>query len=442
MPPGLDLRAAKARKGTGGVPFGIVLWLLTVALWLTLAPFATRTGGPVLELSGTTNSRDAFANLFLLAPIGLVLGAALADRSARWRLWTVLAVGVTISAGIEFAQRHVETRIVAFYDVLFNAAGAVLAAHVAVWLRARGVSGRTIVAATAFAVLGTVASHQVLTAVAAPAHFSIADWNPGFHMVVGDEWGGERPFEGRVEDAGICAGTPPQEVCASAGASLERRRVLTETADATQRIVAFARIRSDSEHQVGPARIITFSEGTSQRNLTLGQEGTGLAFRIRTPFTGENGARPQYVLPEAIRVGEDTRVSASFDRGYVRLRAEAATGVRTATFRPDLINRSRAGLSQDLDPGMAARAILAAIVVLNAGIGWLWGWTTPRSAPLGLASAVVSAGVLQWASDLLIPGGGPEVIWIGIAVLAAGTGFWLGRLDCGRFNRTPDGVVP
>lgn len=439
MPSRLHPAALGAGKGSGTVPFGLLLWLLMAALWLTLAPFAPRAAGPVLELGGPTDPMDAFANLFLLAPIGLVLGVALAGQSVRWRLSIVLAAGVMVSAGIEFAQRHVETRVVSFYDVLFNAAGAILAAHVADRLGALGISGRRIVAATAFAVLGLVASHQVLTAVTAPQQFRIADWDPGFPILIGDEWGGERAFEGVVGEARICAGTPLREVCASGGASSERRRALTERANTTQRIVVSATIRSDIEHQVGPARIITFSEGRSLRNLTLGQEGAGLVLRIRTPFTGDNGARPQYVLPDAIRAGEETRVSASFDHGDIRLHAEAPSGTNAATFRPDLINRSGAGLSQDLHPAMAGRAILAAILVLNVGIGWAWGWNLSGSPQLGVAGALVSAVALQLGSDLLIPGAGLDIKWIAVALIAAGTGSCLGFVDTARLSQMQEG---
>ena len=48
--------------------------------------------------------------------------------------------------------------------------------------------------------------------------------------------------------------------------------------------------------QVGPARILTFSESLYSRNFTLGQEGDKLVLRLRTTKTGENGMKPETVL--------------------------------------------------------------------------------------------------------------------------------------------------
>ena len=41
--------------------------------------------------------------------------------------------------------------------------------------------------------------------------------------------------------------------------------------------------------QNGPARIISFSQDTLTRNFTLGQDGAGIDFRLRTPISGPNG---------------------------------------------------------------------------------------------------------------------------------------------------------
>ncbi|MEJ2746561.1 MAG: hypothetical protein P8183_01380, partial [Anaerolineae bacterium] len=49
--------------------------------------------------------------------------------------------------------------------------------------------------------------------------------------------------------------------------------------------------------QAGPARLISISEDPYRRNLTVGQEETGLVFRLRTPLTGLNGRQPELVIP-------------------------------------------------------------------------------------------------------------------------------------------------
>lgn len=49
--------------------------------------------------------------------------------------------------------------------------------------------------------------------------------------------------------------------------------------------------------QHGPARIISISKDAYSRNLTLGQRGSDLVLRLRTPLTGNNGRFPELVVP-------------------------------------------------------------------------------------------------------------------------------------------------
>ncbi|MDJ0737868.1 MAG: VanZ family protein [Nostocaceae cyanobacterium] len=49
--------------------------------------------------------------------------------------------------------------------------------------------------------------------------------------------------------------------------------------------------------QNGPARIISISKDSLRRNFTLGQEGTALDLRLRTPLTGENGSELKLKIP-------------------------------------------------------------------------------------------------------------------------------------------------
>ncbi|MBW4634196.1 MAG: VanZ family protein [Iphinoe sp. HA4291-MV1] len=49
--------------------------------------------------------------------------------------------------------------------------------------------------------------------------------------------------------------------------------------------------------QTGPARIISLSGDSLHRNFTLGQQGTNLDLRLRTPMTGANGADTKLTIP-------------------------------------------------------------------------------------------------------------------------------------------------
>jgi hypothetical protein len=50
--------------------------------------------------------------------------------------------------------------------------------------------------------------------------------------------------------------------------------------------------------QAGPARIISFSKDSGNRNFTVGQEGKNIVMRLRTPRTGMNGMNPQVSVCE------------------------------------------------------------------------------------------------------------------------------------------------
>ena len=64
------------------------------------------------------------------------------------------------------------------------------------------------------------------------------------------------------------------------------------SAIATNHLDIFLRIRPAFREQYGPARIMTVSFDRRRRNLTVGQDGADLIFRLRTPQTDLNGVPP------------------------------------------------------------------------------------------------------------------------------------------------------
>jgi hypothetical protein len=57
-----------------------------------------------------------------------------------------------------------------------------------------------------------------------------------------------------------------------------------------------ATFSTNNLEQDGPARIISNSKDQYSRNFTLGQAGSNLVFRLRTPMTGANGTNPEFVI--------------------------------------------------------------------------------------------------------------------------------------------------
>ncbi|MDM9382812.1 VanZ family protein [Chlorogloeopsis sp. ULAP01] len=56
-------------------------------------------------------------------------------------------------------------------------------------------------------------------------------------------------------------------------------------------------IATSNLNQTGPARIVSISDNPVNRNFTLGQEGTTLNIRVRTPASGTNGSDIQMNIP-------------------------------------------------------------------------------------------------------------------------------------------------
>ncbi len=82
----------------------------------------------------------------------------------------------------------------------------------------------------------------------------------------------------------------------------------------------------DKQHS-GPARIVSFSKDSGDRNVTLGQDKANLILRLRTSGDGDNNGQPDMVFPNQIKVAE-THYVVTFDGNDVVL---YVNGVKTNT---------------------------------------------------------------------------------------------------------------
>ena len=78
-------------------------------------------------------------------------------------------------------------------------------------------------------------------------------------------------------------------------------------------------IKPENLNQIGPARIVSMSANTDFRNFTLGQSGTGLSFRVRTPLTGKNGSKVSLNSPFVLTKDKPQFVVASYNRGEIKI---------------------------------------------------------------------------------------------------------------------------
>jgi len=76
--------------------------------------------------------------------------------------------------------------------------------------------------------------------------------------------------------------------------------------------------------QTGPARIVSFSKNTNERNFTLGQEGNKLILRLRTTKQDPNGTNNQLTLGQ-IEMNQSYRVQINWNKGTLTTKVNAVT---------------------------------------------------------------------------------------------------------------------
>jgi hypothetical protein len=92
---------------------------------------------------------------------------------------------------------------------------------------------------------------------------------------------------------------------------------------------------NDLVHQAGPARIVSNSVDFNRRNLTIAQDGQDLIVRIRTPHTGGNGSRPEFVVSGVFAErGRPRDILLSYDGATLRAAVAGSRQVHEIALSP------------------------------------------------------------------------------------------------------------
>ncbi|MEA5564484.1 VanZ family protein [Anabaena sp. UHCC 0399] len=94
---------------------------------------------------------------------------------------------------------------------------------------------------------------------------------------------------------------------------------LSEKISQTSEVTISAIVKAANTEQDGPARIISISDNSFRRNLTVGQEGNSLDFRIRTPITGENGSELKLNIPNIFVDTRPHHLVITYARGTIQV---------------------------------------------------------------------------------------------------------------------------
>jgi hypothetical protein len=421
------------------IPVGLATWTFLLAAWLAWAPFRARTGPPGFQLELILDA-ETLTHLALLVPFAVVL-AAVGEPRTRSGLLRAIWMMALLAVILEGVQWFIDARSLSPYDLSAGWIGGVTAILLTRGLLRAGLPARALIWGLA---LGLFVSVAVATNTAARRQnedLRLERWNPRFRVLQANEWGGDRAYDGDVSDARICAGENETRICVTPEATFEERRRLVETAESSQVVSLSAWVRSSSNRQSGPARIVTFSAGPYGRNITLAQSQSNLVLRLRTPRSGPNGVWHQFTLREAVPTDRLTRVEGAFRGGRVLLESagtsESRRGAFAAPFHGTLFVNGKTRYRAPFV--FHGRSLAVGVLVFFCGAGLLAG------AGLGLrARVLVPAALVAGAVCLQLLGlfvwGGPAPGWIEHLCVAGaiGCGLALGIWDRVRLAPGPE----
>jgi len=151
---------------------------------------------------------------------------------------------------------------------------------------------------------------------AAPADIGTHTEFPGSHNGLVFLWHSALEGSGEIEPRGNAKIGADGQMDLTGGSFFTQNvnDTLLEACQASNQLTLECLVTTDNLDQDGPARIISFSNDSTHRNFTLGQNGNRFAVRIRTPRTGTNGMGSEFSFGQ-IEAGKPTHVIVSyFDR--------------------------------------------------------------------------------------------------------------------------------
>lgn len=407
----------------------IVLAMVALNLRLRLTPFDFGWAGRIpwerITLAPLT-MRDVPLNILFFAPLGFGLAGLLAGRGAaanrpRAVAGGALLIGVLFSAALEAAQLFLPERVPSLADVIANGLGTLLGvALFHAWATGIGralertVTRRNVLIGLSLYVLGAALLTGYLN-----HSVRLDNWDDSFPLVVGNEAVGKREWSGRLIEVEVRAGLPdspdfvarynfrgPAPFADTSGADappLEWREgpagppdgqgvhvgpgewlatagAFEGFSDAARRADAFvirATVATADPKQRGPARIVSISADANRRNVTLGQEKDALIVRLRTPAGGENGQKPEVLVPGVFGDGRTRAITVSYDAPMLRVwvddEAYALSLGPGAAFFPGFVSENRWPVTMDGNPHRYDWAYWGIVVGLAAVVfGGLW----------------------------------------------------------------------
>ncbi len=362
----------------------LTIFNVTLILWLTLFPYQFSTHDLMTNLRDPELLKHIFGewsqwldlilNVIMFCPFGfgvMALGwSARRNDGLGWPLFW----GFLFSLGLELTQFFLPTRHPSIADIITNSSGCFLGACLfkrykyVLNVRTHRLFRRVPIAGFGCMALAT---GVILFAFSLwlQGRTTLANWDDNFHLVLHNEYSGDRPWNGWVEciqlaDKAVSESDVQLLLSGKKSAMFDAQTFLTIQFDKTQalpkvsgelpsfrkkynnanadnlssilghndwlvtespakaltetlrksgQLTLLVTFNTADTSQSGPARILSLSKDAGKRNLTLAQEGGKLVYRLRTGVTGENGRYPHIITDASLRANVQHRIIASYD---------------------------------------------------------------------------------------------------------------------------------
>ncbi len=329
------------------------------------------------SLDVNSDFSDLLGNLLLFIPFGLGLTGLLAYRTrsgTRSLLWVILA-SFCLSTTVETLQLFLPSRFSSATDILMNSLSGGLGCLT--FYRGYWAIGKRLRQLYSFKRLAIGFTGYLIFICLVMLMFSfrvdLSNWNPNYTLLLGNERTQNRPWLGSVSEVALAdrAFSPTEVKQIFSGANLDTQftpsmiahykftgngnykdrignlpdlswqgqpsslnsetganftgqswlateqpvNIIAEKAAKNSQFSLFTSFQTARKWQGNPARIVSFSKDTVQRNFTFGQDGYDLSLRLRTPLTGANGANPAFNVPGVFQDTKPHSVVLTYNQG-------------------------------------------------------------------------------------------------------------------------------
>ena len=332
------------------------------------------------SLNSTTDIYDAIANILLFSSLGFGLAGIFYKQFLGWRfiVFLNLIISASLSLTIETLQLFLPTRTSSVLDLFTNVMGGFLGTVAFYFCKSLAVKFLVKRWLTKSRLIFIAISYTTLVlCLIFSLHRSnnLSNWDSSFPLLVGNESTGDRPWNGMmsqiyfanrslstaeitqvltkkpVRDLSIWTtayqltgkndyldqnglspnlewrGYPPDRqnkgmISLSQKhwlSTLEPVTKLIQSIRQTSQFSLLTTVATSDIHQTGPARIISLSADPSLRNLTIGQQGSRLIVRLRTPLSGAGKSNTNLAFSGIFTDTNVHRLLLNFNRNTLQL---------------------------------------------------------------------------------------------------------------------------